>query len=102
MDTLERDSRIIRAILEHYARIPYAHGKLHQELVFDLERHRYVLMVVGWLNDRRVHYALMHVDVVGDKIWIQYDGTEEGIPRERIVLGFHPEWKRPITGYAVA
>ncbi len=46
-----------------------------------------------------------------DRVWIQQDGTEDGIAgeliqagieRERIVLGFHPAWKRPITGFAVA
>ncbi len=45
------------------------------------------------------------------KIWIQRDGTEEGIaadleragiPKEHIVLGFRPPELRPYTGYAVA
>jgi hypothetical protein len=43
-------------------------------------------------------------------IWIQYDGTEEGIanrlvelgvPREDIVLAFHPPYKRPYTDFVV-
>ena len=111
MGTLAQDSRIIQRILEEYASIPYSYGELERELVFDCERHRYLLMVVGWLDRRRVHHALIHVDIVGDQIWIQYDGTEEGIadelveagiPKERIGLGFHPDRKRPLTGYAVA
>jgi hypothetical protein len=111
MDTVERDCCIIQDIPLDYARIPFACGELESLPVFDHERRRYVLMMVVWLNGRRVHYALIHVNVIGDRIWIQYDGTEDGIageleqagiPRERIVLGFHPEWKRPMTGYAVA
>jgi hypothetical protein len=45
------------------------------------------------------------------KIWIQYDGTirpvaeallAAGIPREAIVLGFHPANVRQYTDFAVA
>lgn len=111
MGTLERDSRIVQNILLEHAKIPYSYGDLTFVPVFDCERHHYLLLVVGWLSERRTHHALLHVDLIGDRIWIQQDGTEEGIageleqagiPRERIVLGFHPEWKRPLTGYAVA
>jgi XisI protein len=45
------------------------------------------------------------------KVWIQMDGTEDGIaqeliqsgiPKEDIVLGFHEPSIRPYTGFAVA
>jgi hypothetical protein len=51
------------------------------------------------------------LDIIGDKIWIQHDGTspgvaeelvEAGIPRDAIVLGFHPAYVRQHTGFAVA
>ncbi|MEN8221131.1 MAG: element excision factor XisI family protein [Pseudomonadota bacterium] len=54
------------------------------------------------------HGAVIHVDIIEDKIWIQYDGTEEGIavdkgvPKETIVLGFRPPELRSYTGFAVA
>jgi len=57
-----------------------------------------------------VHGSVIHLDIRGDKVWVQYDGTtrpvvEEleaaGIPREDIVLAFHPEELRPLTGYGV-
>lgn len=111
MDTLEHDSRIIREILLEHARIPFSYGDLTIMPVFDCERHHYLLVVVGWQDGQRTHAILLHVDIVGDRFWIQHDGTEDGIAgeleragigRERIVLGFHPAWKRPITGYAVA
>ena len=53
---------------------------------------------------------MIHVELIKDKIWIQYDGTEEGIatdlleagvPKEHIVLGFRPPEIRPYTGFAV-
>lgn len=45
------------------------------------------------------------------KVWIQWDGTEErvaddlmalGVPREDIVLGFHPPHLRKFTEFAVS
>jgi hypothetical protein len=51
----------------------------------------------------------MHIDLKDGKIWIQHDGTEEGIanrlveagaPREDIVLVFHALYKRRFTEFA--
>ncbi len=111
METLERDSRIVQDILLEHTRIPFSYSDLEIVPVFDQQRHHYLLLVIGWEGDRRVHGCLLHVDLVGGHVWIQQDGTEDGIageliqagiPPERIVLGFHPAWKRPITGFAVA
>lgn len=68
-------------------------------------------MTMGWEGDKRVHGCLVHVDIINGKLWIQRDGTEQGIteelvkagiPKDRIVLGFHPAYIRPYTEYAVA
>ncbi len=53
---------------------------------------------------------VIHVDIRDGKIWIQHDGTEEGIandlmaagvPQSDIVLGFHPPSERAYTPFAV-
>lgn len=53
---------------------------------------------------------VMHFDIQNEKIWIQYNGTEEsvaerlvelGVPRSDIVIGFHSPFKRQFTSYAV-
>lgn len=58
----------------------------------------------------RAHDCVIHVDMIGDKIWIQYDGANRpvanellaaGVPKEAIVLGFYPKEDRPDTGFAV-
>jgi hypothetical protein len=58
-----------------------------------------------------VHGAVIHIDIIGDKVWIQHDGTspgiadelvEAGIPRDAIVLGFRPPHVRRYSGFAVA
>lgn len=104
MDTLEHYRQAIESALEQYTRIPYAYGDIQTEAVFDRGRDRYLLVNVGWDNGRRVHGSLVHVDIVDGKIWIQRDGTEDGIatellaagiPKDRMVLGFRsPELRR--------
>ena len=110
MDTLTRYRELIQKILAEYAAIPYSHGQIVQQTVFDTQRDHYLLVNVGW-DDRRVHGCLVHVDLVDGKFWIQRDGTEEGIatdleaagvPREHIVLAWHRPEVRKHTGYAVA
>ena len=59
----------------------------------------------------RVHHTVLHFDIKGDKIWLQQNTTDvdvgqelmdAGIPKEDIVLGLQPAYKRPYTGYGVA
>lgn len=111
METLERYREIIESVLNQYTQIPYAYGDIHTEAVFDRSNDRYLLVNVGWDRGRRVHGSLVHIDIIDGKIWIQRDGTEDGIanelvsagiPRDRIVLGFRPAEVRPFTEFAVA
>jgi XisI protein len=100
MDTRTADRDVIEKVLADYAAIPYAHGNVTTVTVFDRERDHYLLVLVGTDGVRRVHGSLVHVDIVGDRVLIQRDGTERGmapllarggIASERIVLAFHPE-----------
>ena len=110
MDTLKTHRQLIRKILTDYAKIPYAHGNIQIETVFDSESDRYLLMIVGRDNRRRIHGHLVHIDIINGKIWIQRDGTEYGIanelvdvgvPKNRIVLGFRSPKRRKHTEFAV-
>ncbi|MBM3235142.1 XisI protein [Candidatus Poribacteria bacterium] len=110
MARLSAYREIVRRLLEEYAQCPPAHGQIEMETVFDTEHDRYQLVVIGWQGDRRVHACLIHIDIKGDRVWLQHDSTdaeiakqlvEMGIPQEHIVLGFHPERWRQYTGFAV-
>jgi XisI protein len=111
VDDLDTYRRLIETILEEHTRIPYAYGDIQQEVVFDRIRDRYLVMNVGWDQGKRVHGSLIHVDIIAGKIWVQRDGTEDGIaaqlleagiPKDRIVLGFRAPEVRRDTGFAVA
>ena len=104
LDALER-------ILREHAAVPYSHGDIRSEVVIDREGGRYLLVDIGWDGPERVHGALVHVDVIDGRFWIQYDGTEEGVatqlveavvPRDRIVLGFKHPSLRKYTDFAAA
>ena len=110
MGAIEERRQIIEEILTEYTRIPYAYGDIQTEAVFDRMNDRYLLMNVGWDEGRRVHGALVHIDIIQGKVWIQRDGTEHGIakelvaagiPKDQIVLAFRPEKVRQYTEYAV-
>lgn len=111
MDRLDTFRRIVRDVLSAYVEIRYANGEIQNEAVFDTEHDRYMVVSPGWDSAKRIHGALIHLDIIGGKVWIQRDGTEHGIarelvaagiPREQIVLGFHPAEVRPLTEYAAA
>jgi hypothetical protein len=81
------------------------------ELVFDRERNLYLLIEVGWEKSQRIYGTLLHLAILNDRIWIQQDGTEEGIaeelvaagiPEKQIVLAYKSEERRRLTRFAIA
>jgi hypothetical protein len=111
MDTLSTYRQTIEQVLTRYTKIPYAYGEIQTKTIFDHEKDSYLLLTVGWQDDKRIHGCLVHIDILDDKLWIQRDGTEHGIarelveagiPKEKIVLAFHPPEVRDHTEYAIA
>jgi hypothetical protein len=111
MDRAREYAAIIRRVIEHYAQFKPAYGDIEIELVLVDSIGHYAMIYKGWDGCERVHEIMIHVDLVGDKVWIEYDGIEHGIaddfveagiPREQIVLAFHSPGVREHTGFAVA
>src|SRR5437764_9607135 len=110
MDKLEHYRSAVRRLIEEYASYKPANGQIDTEAIMDPQKDHYGVMHVGWDGVRRVHGSVVHIDIIDGKVWIQYDGTScpvanelvaAGIPREDIVLGFHPSEVRKLTGFAV-
>ncbi|GAB4054703.1 element excision factor XisI family protein [Spirosoma litoris] len=110
MDTLNQYRQLVRNELEQYAGFS-SNQAVRDEVVFDTERDRYLLVSIGWEGDRRILQPVLHVDIINGKIWVQEDNTDwpiaeafvkAGVPKEDIVLGFHPEYVRKHTGFAVS
>jgi hypothetical protein len=111
MDKLENYRNIVEKLLREYAAMPYSYGKIERRTMFDRENDSYLLYIVGWDAQRRYHGINMHIDIINGKIYIQHDGTEDGIatdleaagvPKSDIVLAFHAPELRKYTEYAVA
>lgn len=113
MDSVSKYRKIVREVLKPYTEIEYAYVDAHNKLVCDKEGDHYLVLSLGWETNpkRRVHGCLIHLDIIDGKIWIQRDGTEDGVatdleaagvPRSDIVLGFHPPHLRRHTDYAAA
>ncbi|MFP4441116.1 MAG: XisI protein [Chloroflexaceae bacterium] len=111
MDKLDQYRTIIKNILEADAHYKPSHGDIDPIIIFDEQHDHYQLMYLGWDRPRRVHAVIVHLRLHDGKIWIEYNGTAEGVaqalldagvPKEDIVLAFHPPEKRPFTGFAVA
>lgn len=105
----------IQQLLTERARLHSAAGKHpenEKQLILDPERDHYQIVNVGWYaNGNRNYGCILHLDIKNGKIWIQHDGTEEGIanalvelgvPKEDIVLAFHDPFMRQYSGFAVS
>lgn len=110
MADLERYQTIVQNLLAEYAKSKPANGAIDVEVSFDDERHHYQIWHTGWLQKRWVHHAPIHCAMRDGKVWLLANDTEydvaaelvqKGIPREDIVLGFHPRSMREYSDYAV-
>ncbi|NEO63322.1 MAG: XisI protein, partial [Moorea sp. SIO4G2] len=62
-------------------------------------------------KNQRIYGSLIHIDIINEKIWLQQDGTEEGVANELVKLGISPQQivlafktleRRKITDFAVS
>jgi hypothetical protein len=112
MERRERHRQAIRQLLSDRAALDYSYSnpEIETQLIFDAESDRYLLLDVGWDELKRVYHCFIHLDLKDGKIWIQRNMTETdlakelvnmGVSPDDIVIGLHPPYKRPLTGYAV-
>jgi hypothetical protein len=108
---LDEWREILDKILQYYADIPYSYGEVNTYFIASRDLNHFMLVDEGWENNLRVHGCIVHAQIRNDKIWIHYDGIEDGItgelvaagiPKDCIVLAFHPPEVRSHTGYAIA
>ncbi|MDJ0658271.1 MAG: XisI protein [Crocosphaera sp.] len=111
MDDLTLKYReIIEQIFKDYINYLGEDDQVQTQLIFDKEGEHYLLTEIGWSNGYRIYGTLIHIDIIDEKLWIQQDGTEEGIAEEmvkmgiskdKIVLAYKSLERRKITDFAV-
>lgn len=110
MDNL--DYRVILPrLLREEAQVTPQNIDVESCVICDHDGGHYQIVYLGWDGDRRVYAVLLHLRIVEGKLYIERDGTADGfaqtlvdagVPREAIVLAFHPPYKRPLTEFASA
>lgn len=110
MDRLEEYRMHVTDVIQRHAGYQVKYGDVTLEAITDRDHDHYQVMMVGWDDNERVHSSVIHIDIIDGKIWIQEDATdvgianefiERGVPKQDIVLAFHPPYKRPYTGFGV-
>lgn len=110
MDTLTQWQALLEKTLQYYADLPYPYPDVQTYVVVSRDHNHFFLMHEGWQGNRRIHGMVVHAEIRDGKIWIHYDGIEgsitedlvaAGVPKQNIVLAFHPPYVRAHTGYAV-
>jgi hypothetical protein len=111
MANIEKYRASLKTLLERYGQLTSANDEVETQIIIDTEHDHYQLVQVGWQNKRRIYGCILHLDIKGDKVWIQHNGTEIeiadelvalGIPQKNIVVGFHSPYKRQFTEFATA
>lgn len=113
MAQLTEYRQLIKRILsEHIERFRQANRPGVEEVqVFDEAHDEYLWLTTGWDERHRVRDLIVHVRLRENKFWIEEDWTEwgiatdlveAGVPKEDIVLAFHPPDMRQYTEFAAA
>jgi hypothetical protein len=91
METTARDRDIVMQVIQRYAQFKPSHGDIRLDTVFDKDQDRFALMQVGWDRGRRVRGNLIYITLYDGKVWVEYDGMEQGIIQDLITAGISPE-----------
>lgn len=92
MDRVNEYRQLVREFLQQFAA-----DDPEAQLIFDVERDRYLVMHVAWRGEYRIYGCAIHLDILDGQVWIQHNSTEifidrelieRGIPQKDIVLGF--------------
>jgi hypothetical protein len=115
MDRVASYREILGRIMERYAgymkNVATTTPGLETIVVTDAQHDQFALLRIGWHDTRRVRNVVFHARIKNGKIWIEDDNTDAtladellkaGVPRDDIVLAFHPPERRHLTEFATA
>ena len=109
MDINFASQQIIK-LLQSYADFWGTSHGITRKVLIDEKQHSYQLISMGWYDGQRYVYNIaFHLEIIDGKIWLQQNNTdiliadeliENGIPKDKIVLGFIAPQDRLSTGFA--
>lgn len=111
MERLNFYQNCVRELVKRHSESETAENSIQSQVVIDTENNHYQVLDIGWKGMKRIYHCFIHLDIQDGKIWIQRNMTEAdlaqelldmGVAKDDIILGLHPPYKRPYTGYGVA
>ncbi len=88
MDSVNLQYRdLVEKILQEYIDFLGNDDLAEVKLVLDEKRDRYLLVETGWQNGHRIYGNLIHIEIIDNKLWIEHDGTEDGVAYELMAAG---------------
>ncbi|MDJ0726964.1 MAG: XisI protein [Prochloraceae cyanobacterium] len=111
MDKVTAYRQYIQDFLTEQTKGKVIGGDIETEIIFDLERDRFLLIDLGWKEHQRIYNCVIHLEIRDNKIWIQRNQTDRpiadvlismGVASEDIILGLQPPYIREYTGLGVA
>ena len=106
---LNKTQLAIHKVLEQIVQPNQDVPNLEQQMVIDDIHGHYLILNVGWNDFDRTHGVVVHIDIKGDFVWVRRDNTnfnivnallEQGVRKNRVVLGFHAPFKRQFSEFA--
>lgn len=112
MDRIKKYRTVIREFLTSEANKKISNAPdLERQLIIDKDENQFILMTIGWHEEVYKHYAVFHLQLKNNKIWLHQNNTDtdigelfvkKGIAKSEIVLGFLEPFERELSEYAVA
>lgn len=97
MDKLARYRSIVKEIVGRYGKFQSSVGTVETYAVLDEQTDNYLVVDVGWLAFGRQHALPLHIRLKDERVWVEWDGTDEeiacqlidaGVDENDVVLGF--------------
>ena len=86
MDRVTEYRKIVQEFLADFAK-----SDMNAQLMFDLERERYLVMHNEWRGEYRIYGCAIQLDIIEGQVWIQHNSTEIYIDRELVQRGILPK-----------
>jgi len=111
MDKLTNYRQCIQTFLQKQTQGQTIGGDIETEVVFDVDRDKYLLIDFGWQDHQRIYNCIIHLEIRDGKIWIQRNQTDQliadvlismGVTKKDIILGLQPPYIREYTGLGIA
>jgi XisI protein len=83
--SIEFYQQCVKKLLSQYESLKDEDSKI--ELIFDDERMHYMVLWIGWHEYKRIHQCAVHIDIVGDRIFLECNDTEDSVVTQLVDMG---------------